>query len=897
MPSPARPMFVRLLTVCAVFGVFASQSPSQAQTGGGSDVQRPAAALYDLVALRVEFQPDSSRFSTGDGTFEGRLFDVDEVLQVDPLPHDAGFFRAHLDFLENYVERVSDGRTRVRTHLLPVVRVSGPLADYAPIGPDADSPEQIARLAALVREAWTLAEAAGVELPAGLSPATTAFALLHAGVGRDVDLLGTTLDKTPEDIPSLFFSEEALRSHLDALPAIDGLTVSNTMVIPRTESRQGVNPLTDEPFVLGLSINGLLAASFLNYLGVPDLFDTETGRSAIGPFGVMDALGIFAYNGLFPPEPSAWTKHFLGWANVYTLTDGLIDLRHSGDLELNEVARVPISESEYFLVENRHRDPEGDGIELTVYRDGEIVTEWFDNGDPTFNDQTIEGFGGGVVVNVDQYDFALPGGLDENDNELVGGALIWHIDENRLRAGLDDNTVNVGPENRAVDLEEADGAQDIGYPSASDFGPQFDLGSPFDFWFEGNPVSVLTQTGGTIRLYQNRFGPDTMPPATSNVGGPGFIEVLDFSPAAPTMRIRVREVDEGPVRPARGRELALSADFTQAGVLRVTDASSEPLFMAFGGGQLAWTEPSSTTIQTIRGLGAAVPLLDDGLVVGATSDGFVRRAENGEDVLVPYSGGVGSTDGVFGAVVANGAGFEVPAVVDGERRLVFSPGAVDTSPVPGLLARLYGTDEAGARLTGHVLPDRAALGPFQWTFQSLEAADRWPDDAPVSGNAPVEVEASLGVGGWTVAIVSIPDGRLVILTAESPDETAVHDVDLRRWGGDDCRPSSPVISDLDRDGRAEVVVSCGTAVIAVHDSGAVVRGFPFSTDGDVLTAPVVVADSDGMPSALLFGTRTGHVDAIELRPKVARAPGFPVAIGVRSAVAPAVAGGRLVTLS
>lgn len=50
------------------------------------DLRRPAAGIYDVVALRIEFQPDTSRFTTGDGTFEGPLYDGLEP-SIDPLPH------------------------------------------------------------------------------------------------------------------------------------------------------------------------------------------------------------------------------------------------------------------------------------------------------------------------------------------------------------------------------------------------------------------------------------------------------------------------------------------------------------------------------------------------------------------------------------------------------------------------------------------------------------------------------------------------------------------------------------------------------------------------------------------------------------------------------------------
>src|SRR3990172_6286645 len=57
-------------------------------------------------------------------------------------------------------------------------------------------------------------------------------------------------------------------------------------------------------------------------LGEPDLFDTKTGRTAIGRFGLMDGQAIFSFSGLFPPEPSAWEKIFLGWTSPITVAAG-----------------------------------------------------------------------------------------------------------------------------------------------------------------------------------------------------------------------------------------------------------------------------------------------------------------------------------------------------------------------------------------------------------------------------------------------------------------------------------------------------------------------------------------------------------------------------------------------
>jgi len=47
------------------------------------------------------------------------------------------------------------------------------------------------------------------------------------------------------------------------------------MIIPETESRE-LETITGK-FLFEITINGLLVASVASHLGLPDLFDTETG--------------------------------------------------------------------------------------------------------------------------------------------------------------------------------------------------------------------------------------------------------------------------------------------------------------------------------------------------------------------------------------------------------------------------------------------------------------------------------------------------------------------------------------------------------------------------------------------------------------------------------------------
>ncbi|MDX1430783.1 MAG: hypothetical protein R3282_10865, partial [Rhodothermales bacterium] len=487
---------------------------------------------FNVVALRVEFQADTTRFTTGNGRFDGDPF-MGLDPSVDPLPHDDQFFQAHLDALAHYVEHVSDGRASVTTALLPqVVQVSGEMADYTPVGLDATSDEEISKLAALIEEAWTIAAGNSEIRLDHLDPERTFFVLFHAGVGRDIELVGTTLEKTPLDLPSIFFN----RSRLQALGVpplvVGGLEVANTAVIPRTETRVGFDFFADRFFLAELTTNGLIASSFLNFLGLPDLFDTESGESAIGPFGLMDPLGIFAYGGLIPPEPSPWSKAFLGWAHPIDIVPGVdADLRLAAvsTPDSSEMVRVWVSETEYFIVENRHRDLAGDGLRLLARR-GDVETEQrVANGDSLFNNRNIEGFSGGVLVAVDDYDWSLPGGLDEDGNPLLGGALLWHVDETLIAQRIGRNAVNASPGSRGVDVEEADSGQDLGTRSTGIIGPQLELGSPFDFFFAGNPVTAITPSGRAVALYANRFGDDTFPNSRTNGGGPSFVSIQDFS--------------------------------------------------------------------------------------------------------------------------------------------------------------------------------------------------------------------------------------------------------------------------------------------------------------------------------------------------------------------------------
>jgi len=520
--------------------------------------QDPVTGELKVVAVMVEFQPDTNRFTSGNGTFgPGSIPYLDDPgTNIDPLPHNKAYFEAHLEFVKNYFENASNGQLTINYQVLDnVYRLPNEMKEYSPIGVDPSSEP----LAELAHDVWTVVAEDGA-LPLNFIPDNnTVFVVFHAGVGRDIQLTGTTLNITPQDIPSVYLSRNAISRLFDdpsfsGFPIDNGnVLVSNTVITPRTLSRSGED-VTGNEFVLSLSINGLLTAQIGSHLGLPDLFNTQTGESGIGRFGLMDGAGIFAYNGLFPPELSAWEKVRLGWQQPFEIQpepEQEIFLPAAVLKEPNSIARISISNDEYFLIENRHRDPDNTGVTLTIQPpDGSApVEQTFTNSDTSFVFQFsdfADNLIPGVVTNVSNYDFALPGGpvgaIDDIEDERVlnGGFLIWHIDESVIRNQLAlRNGINDNPDRRGVELMEADGAQDIGRPTAIGFFQNEVNGSAFDFWWSGNNASVITQSG-TITLYENRFGPDTTPNNNSKSGAPSFFELDEFSDNLPMGSFTIR---------------------------------------------------------------------------------------------------------------------------------------------------------------------------------------------------------------------------------------------------------------------------------------------------------------------------------------------------------------------
>ncbi len=204
---------------------------------------------------------------------------------------------------------------------------------------------------------------------------------------------------------------------------------------------------------------GIVAHEFGHYLGLPDLYDTtpDDGTSkGTAEWSIMGYGGYMDDPGSFDP----WSKTYLSWLNENSYkeiesNDYFSIVEDSSTTGIRYYA-VPISSTELFFIENRHK--------------AEIM-----NGDE------------------------------------AGGILIWHIDESIIDetgswngcsgTKWDCNTVNGEAEHKLVDVEEADGTDNI------DDG---DLGEAEDLWF-----SSCSTFGG---CQQNEFSSSSTPLSKSYDG-------------------------------------------------------------------------------------------------------------------------------------------------------------------------------------------------------------------------------------------------------------------------------------------------------------------------------------------------------------------------------------------
>jgi M6 family metalloprotease-like protein len=458
----------------------------------------------NIAAIRVEFVEDSNPLTSGNG-----LFAVDSVtttpFAVDPAPHNRTYFKDQIIAVDNYYNTISKGRVRITGDVFPRGLNASYKLPYEMryYNPNTSLKDTDTGLAKLFIDAISIADSDPI-----LNFNTyDLIVIFHAGVGRDIDL---GFDETPQDIPSLYITRQFVAQNLDSLfsgIAVDGgnTIIDKAVILPETENQQG--------FQLG--ITGLFAANIGSYLGLYDLFSASEQRSGIGRFGLMDA-GLFNVNGLIPAPPSAFSRKELGWEHPIVLTEAVSNVnlaRFNSQLRptLPEIIEIPLNEDEYFLLEYRGTHTDNiDSILFEVADQRGEFPEYMEILQTYFSDRIEISDSSGVLLAVDDYDLGMPG----------TGIIIWHIDNAAIR-NASNRQINDNPLWRAVDIEEADGSEDIGQSyTFFEAGYQSELGWRFDYWHANNDAP----------LYRNEFSNSSVPNTNSNLNrAESNIRISNFS--------------------------------------------------------------------------------------------------------------------------------------------------------------------------------------------------------------------------------------------------------------------------------------------------------------------------------------------------------------------------------
>jgi hypothetical protein len=806
-----------------------------------------------ILAIMVEFQRDNNEQTTGDGTFQL----AGSPAQIDPPPHDSVYFRNKIRFVENYFRKVSDGKLTITGDVLGQrVKLSKSMAEY--FSPTTGNDNR--KLVELAGDSWKKADTL---FPAINFSKYDVFVLFHAGVGRDIDMVSLLANNpTPYDIPSLYLDSTAFAAALGQ-SSFNGLVngfVKNTIILPETESRE--LPSTSGTMLLQLGINGLFAASLGSYLGLPDLFDTKTGRSGIGQFGLMDGAGIFAYSGLFPPEPSAWEKIYLGWIVPKSIhSSSEILALPAVSLSTNDqdvVYKIPISHSEYFLLENRNRDPEGNGQKLTIVKNGVDTFRHFGKDTIGFswdNDTLITG----SVVDVENYDWAIIGDMTDTTGKYDGGGiLIWHIDDNIIQAGLKSNTVNADIEHRGVELEEADGSKDIGQNyEAFTASSGTENGSPLDCWFSGNSAI----------LYKNIFDRYSFPNSNSNSGAASLVTIKNFSSRSQRMSLSV-EIGSSVLQ----RDSVFRHSFAKATTFPTS--TKDHLYIPTDDGVYAFKN-DGTGLELNSS--PTVPIVESNYSVAA-----YKLSENNEIV-------VGAKDSILriinislirrssliGRIVLGNRLSTSPCIayLDSLRILVGTEsGSLYKFGIDGRLIskRSIGTDPVASIA---LLPMSSNANSYEYYFTS--------GNRIYSGQDSVELPVSSNK--WILAAaVSPAKGNYIIALEKNGSKVLSFNQSLSKKNFEISITSSVIqeaaIADIDGDGEKDVIVQSKSHLSVLNRIGSPLDGFSISakTGLEFTGTPLVVDfNGDNKPEIILL-TNDGEMWVYDGRGKLLS--GFPVQV-------------------
>lgn len=807
-----------------------------------------------IVAILVQFQEDNEGLSSGNGKFDLSNKYYNPTTQrdtvIDAPPYDSAYFADHLLFVKNYFNKSSKGKLNINYEIFgKVLTLPKKMQEYSP-----KKNESNLKLGELFKDSWAIADSS-IDF-SQYDPNKTAFVLFHAGVGRDIDLSSIFgFDPTPYDIPSVYLGLKSLKEiygqSYQGYQTQEGFTINNTLIIPSTELRE--LELSSGKYLLQLGINGILTGSIGSYLGLPDLFNTKTGKTAIGRFGLMDGQSLFSYNGIFPPEPSAWEKVFLGWVDPIIISSGdnLYNVKSSSTPEQKDstMFKVLMNSKEYFLIENRNRNPFNTGQRVytrnRAFRDSTLYTKDV----PGFINYDIYSVDGNLT-DVSYFDWSLPGDISDTAN-YRGGILIWHIDENIIDANLLANTVNNTIEHKGIDLEEAKGSQDIGVTFNTPFGAITGDGSFVDFWYNGKHYVPST-------IYKNEFTPTSIPNSLSYSLANNNIRITEFDSINYAMKFRVK-IGSEIISPITGYPKyiggTINNEFSQVVPIDINNNGKEVLFVNNGANLYAFKNDGT-------GLSSANGLLLSGYGSMPVTSGYFGYTNDVRIVSVKNN----TTNSSLGIIKLNGSGIADTVFITMNNNVSAAPLLIDSSKV------VLGFNN------GYVYEKLLNVNQFNAidtvTKQQINKFSR------DNGNNYRYITSPLLnnlYGNFTSGTA------LDYLSQVSASELRLNDARINI--AYNTTINNVVTADVNKDGKQEILFTGDNMLYAVNSNGVLLDNFPVKLSSAILSG-ISVADvnDDGIFDVLLT-SQSGDLNCISMTGK--NVEGFPIKIGTNTYSTPA----------
>ena len=494
-----------------------------------------AVDTLEVFALRIQFQKEKTdnSLTTGDGTFDSDRKNKD-AYSLDP-PENRGtpsYWLKHFEFANNYFNAVSNGNLVVKARVFPdpstgssVYTLDKPIIDYNRTSKKkgektAEYDESRSRdyltfiYDAIAAAAADSSEAGPFRIPASKDPnVKRAYMIIHAGASRLVDggSMGTKGADTPGDFMDIYIAGDDWQYLLadsakskSAKPIIGLTSVGDTattgiripgaavdtlrsvMVVSETASQDGLN----------WGVNGIIVNQIAREIGLPNTYDVVKGISRLGYYDVMDFAGYNAGNGFMPSMPAAWERAYMGWSQVKEVRPVAgkpvtVDIAAAGTGKGTEIVKVPLSASEYLLIENRQRSWNKEGKVDVVLGSAEadsdttIRTVPVDSLNLVFEDSVcVKGkckWNGrkakGLIVGLDSYDAGLP----------ASGIVVWRVNDWYLRETLQYGIANfwggdtLRDHQFGIAMVEADGMLSIGKTFKNALGEDmYDYGSGTD---------------------------------------------------------------------------------------------------------------------------------------------------------------------------------------------------------------------------------------------------------------------------------------------------------------------------------------------------------------------------------------------------------------------------------